>query len=700
MHKSLAVALCAAFNTSPANAVEFLRSGSEERTDQEAATDVPETVVTASGAPRPALEAPQSISVIDSAELARRSYRTLPQALRYTPGVLVQETSHGQGSPYIRGFTAFRDVFLIDGVRLNNSVFREGPNQYWATIDPWSLDRIEVLRGPSSVLYGSDAIGGTVQAFTKMPYADGAPSGLVALRGATAENSLVGRVEGSAGGGGLGLLVGATFKDFGDVEGGRDIGDQPNTGYDEYDVDAKAEQFLDADTRLVIGYQHVRQNDVPRTHSTNQAVSFEGTSVGSDVRRDLDQERDLVYAQFFSESGEGPFDSWSAGLSLHRQAEEEDRVRSSLARSLNGFDVTTIGAFAHFESTNSAGTWSYGVDVQHDEVDSFSTGSTIQGPVADDSTYDLVGAFLQNELDATDRLKLTLGARAEWAAVDADRVEDPVSSTQFAIEDDWASIVGSARFHYELDGEELGLFGGVSQGFRAPNLSDLTRFDSARSNEFEIPSPGLDPEHYLTFELGARAANERASGELAVFYTDIDDMIVRFPTGNTNGSGDFEITKDNIGDGWIYGVELSGAFELADDFTLFGNATFMEGKVSTYPTSAPVLTDEWIDRLMPFTAQLGLRWDDPGDRGFAEFQAVFAADADRLSTRDAGDTQRIPPGGTPGYLVLNARTGWTVAEGTDVLLAVENVTDEDYRIHGSGTNQPGLNVLVGVSFSF
>jgi hemoglobin/transferrin/lactoferrin receptor protein len=672
---------------------------------QDAETAPPsETVVTASRAARPSDDAPQAVSVIDAQEIARRSYRTLPQSLRHTPGVLVQETSHGQGSPFIRGFTGFRTLLLVDGVRINNSTFREGPNQYWSTVDAFSVERFELVRGPSSALYGSDAIGGTLQVFSRDPFAtDGRPSARIGYRLSSAENSHVGRFEASAVEGPLGVVLGVTAKQFGDVHGGADIGDQPNTGYDEWDADAKIEYWLRSDQRLVIGFQQVSQNDVPRTHSTIYGKSFEGSSVGSDLRRDLDQERQLVHMRLEGESMGSWIDAYTFGLSLQRQSEVQDRIRSSTARTVNGFDVTTLGGFARFEKQSSIGLLSYGVDVYHDSVDSFSNVNPIQGPVADDASYDLVGVYVQNEFAATERLDVTVGARLEHAAADADRVDDPANpGTAIAIDDQWSSVVGSARFLYRVNdaaeaGTDVVLFGGVSQGYRAPNLSDLTRFDAARSNEFEIPAPDLDAERYTTFELGTRMANDATRGELAVFYTDISDQIERFPTGNTNGAGEFEIAKDNIGDGWIYGIEFSATHELGGGFDLFGNATFQEGRVTTYPTSAQILTEDNVSRLMPLSAQVGLRWEDEELGTWSELLAIGATDADRLSTRDQDDTQRIPPGGTPGFVVVHVRAGLRLGEATDLMLAVENLTDEDYRFHGSGSNQPGLGVLLGVT---
>ena len=690
----------------PSLSREPLGGGVTETPEDKAAVpiDLGETIVTATRTPHSALETPASTELVSSRLIRERAYRTMPQALRDLPGVMVQETAHGQGSPFIRGFTGFRTALLIDGIRLNNSVFRDGPNQYWNTVDPFSIEKLEVVKGPSSVLYGSDAIGGTVNAVTKNPYLFNSPSGFggkLHYRWSSAERSHVGRAEVSAAvDETLSILVGGTGKDFGDLRGGDQTGTQPNTAYGELDGDLKIEKYLDPATRLVIGYQHVRLNDVPRTHRTIFAVPFEGTTVGSDLRRDLDQERDLAYLQLHGENAESFFDTYSLSLSYHAQSEFRDRIRGNGAQQTQGFDVETLGLFSHASSSSPLGRLTYGFDLYHDEVDSFSSSNSIQGPVADDATYDLLGIFLQNEIEFCDDLVLTLGGRFNYASADADSVLEPVSSTKISIEESWSSLVGSARFLYRITERTVNLFGGISQGFRAPNLSDLTRFDIARTNEFEVPSLGLDAEKFLTYELGIKTQNDSLSSQLAVFYTDIQNQIVRFPTGVINGAGEAEITKDNVGDGYVYGLEFGAAMALNSQWTVFGNSTFTEGKVETFPTSASVKKKETIDRLMPFTAQLGTRWECPDGRLWTELLGVYADDADKLSTRDTSDTSRIPPGGTPSYFVAHARGGWRINENTDLSLALENLTDEDFRVHGSGQNMPGINLFVGLSVSF
>ena len=662
-----------------------------------------ETTITATLAPRRSFDSPFSEEAIGQEELLRRGYRTLPQALRDIPGILVQETAPGHGSPYIRGFTSFRNLFLIEGFRLNNSVFRPGPNQYWNTVNPGSLAGLEIVKGPSSVLYGSDAIGGTVNARTKKPY-DLAPGerlgGSLYYRYATAEDSHTGRAEASLLAGDSGVLIGVGGKDLGDLRAGGSTGKQPNTGYTELNADLTLEHRLDEATRLEVGFQHVYQNDVPRTHKTTSAVPFHGTSVGNELRRDLDQERTLVYGKLEGELESDLADRFGLGLAWHAQAEDRHRTKGSGAQDEQGFDVDQLGLLAHLSSPTPIGRLTYGFDLYHDEVDSYSSSEPIQGPVGDDATYDLLGVYLQDEIRAGDALDLILGARFNYAAADVDMVKDPSpGGGQIAIDEDWSAWVGSARFLYRALPETLHLFGGVSQGFRAPNLSDLSRLDSARSNEYEVPSPGLDPERYTTYELGLKSESQAVSTQVAVFYTDIRDQIVRFPTGNMNGMLS-EVTKDNVGDGYVTGVEFGGAWDLVPDWTAFGNATYQYGKVETYPTSAQVETEEYITRMMPFTAQAGLRWEDAEAGRWAEAQVVYAAKANKLNTRDQGDTDRIPPGGTPEYLVANLRGGWQVTDALTLDLGLENLGDVNYRVHGSGHNMPGFNVVLGLRSSF
>ncbi len=670
-------------------------------------TTLDEIVISATRTSHSAFEVPFSTNTISREQFQDRSYRTIPDSLRDIPGILVQKTSHGQGSPYIRGFTGFRNVYLIDGIRLNNSVFRDGPNQYLNTVDPYSLDRMEVLQGSSSVLYGSDAIGGVVSMFTTEPFAYGGSdstsfAGRTLFRYASGENAYVGRVTLSTGiDDKIGLVIGGTLKDFGDVEAGKPIDLQRNTGYGEYDADFKLEYFINEQSRLVVAHQIVRQNNVPRTHKTVFSESFHGTTTGSELRRDLDQERELTYVQFFNTNEDSPLlHSTKLSLSWQRQAETRDRVRTGNRRDIQGFEVGTLGITAQMESEDSAiGQFTYGVEYYHDNVNSFSTKNPIQGPVADDASYDLFGLYLQDELTINDRTSLIVGGRFDYASANADSVQDPVSGSRISISEDWSSFVGNARLSYQVVPDHLNYYGGVSQGFRAPNLSDLTRLDSARTNEIETPAPGLDPEHFITYETGFKARGDVWSATSSYFYTDISDMIIRTPTGKVIGTEN-EITKLNAGNGFVQGIQVSGVYRPHDNWKLFGSMSWTDGEVDTFPTATSGKRREPIDRLMPLTGELGVRYDDPNKKFWVEGLTRMADKADRLSTRDQADSNRIPPGGTPGYAVFSIRSGYRINANAKLTFGIENIFDKNYRVHGSGQNEVGRNFIIGAEFTF
>ena len=260
----------------------------------EAPTELDRITVTATRLEQEVFAVPYTAHVLDQRDfLARRAVRTLPDALMETPGIMVQRTSYGQASPFLRGFTGFRTLLLVDGIRLNNAVFREGPNQYWSTIDPFAIDRLDIVMGPSSVLHGSDAIGGTLNAITATPLREsssGASAGArrswrgnLQYRYASAENSHAGRAGISAAPTRhLGFSAGMTWKDFDDLRGGSELGRQRGTGYRERAADVKLEARPRSHLLLTAAYQRFDQDDVPRTHATIDGLSFAGSSRGSD----------------------------------------------------------------------------------------------------------------------------------------------------------------------------------------------------------------------------------------------------------------------------------------------------------------------------------------------------------------------------------------------------------------------------------
>ena len=660
---------------------------------------------------------PYSIHLMDEQTLAQRQIRSLPEALSETPGVMVQKTANGQGSPFIRGFTGYRTLSLIDGVRYNNSVYRDGPNEYFSLIDFNSLSNLELLSGPASVLYGSDAIGGTLNLKTKASDFQTRPGDQFFIHGsqsnrlASAESSHLSRTEldmGSAQS--WGVRLGASFKGFGDIDAA-DSGTLPTTGYDEYAYDVRFDVLLNRHWRATLVHQMLNQDDVWRTHSTIYSKSFAGTTIGSDQRRVKDQNRSLNYVKLTGDSFNQYFiDSAQLTLSYQTWNENGDRIRSNGDRNLEYFDSGMYGIDLQFSSDTRYAHLIYGIDYYQDNVDSGRTdlnpdGSIdqirIQGPIGDDATYSLFGSYLQAEFFINDRFTVTAGTRLTYTRAEIGRFEDPNTGLATSYEDSWTSHTNSIRGTYSLNSlDTMKLWAGISQSFRAPNIADLSRFGASRSNETEIAATGLDPEKFLTYEIGFKSDLAKLNLTGSYYYTDIRDFITSTPTGSIVG-GLTEVSKQNSSSGFVQGIEFTASHLFNNGIQAYGNITWLEGELDVFNTTASMTsTTEPISRLMPLTSTVGLRWQNQDETLWFDMAMTMAAKADKLSSGDRNDTQRIPPGGTPAYTLVNVRAGKLFNPYLSINLAVNNLFDEAYRVHGSGTNEPGLNAIIGLQLSF
>ncbi|MFH1999185.1 MAG: TonB-dependent receptor [Planctomycetota bacterium] len=677
--------------------------------------------VTATRTNRDRFNIPAFTDVVSSDDIRlHRLPRTLPEALEGISAVWIQKTGHGQGSPFLRGFTGFRTLFLIDGIRLNNSVFRDGPNQYGATVDPLSIDRLEVVKGPSSALYGSDAIGGTVNALTLEQDQENLSEGVSSSRrliyrysSAERAHSVRSEIQGNFDRD-FAYTLGGSLKRFGEYRGGRKVGLNRHTDYDEYDWDLKLQYFANSETEIIFSHHEVDIDDAWRTHLTIYAEPWEGLELDAsdEQARILDQKRELTYIRFKRENPNTWADQMNLTLSYHVQEEDRYRIRAlGKGRDRQGFSVGTLGATVQGISPSPVGQWTWGMDYYRDSVDSFMkkfdddslfTGYEIQGPVADDAHYDLLGIYLQDEIEISERLDLILGTRYTFAAADADTYKDPVTNEKASLSDRWSHVVGNIKLQYGLDeAEHWNFFTGISQGFRAPNLSDLTRLDSSGSIWKEVPSPDLDPERYVSYEVGVKNQQENRGLQMAYFYTDIRDMIVRTTTGNLiPGTSTQEVTKKNSGKGYVHGIELGGHYKWHPQWTVFTTFTWMYGAVESYPTATAPKNKEPLSRVMPISGNLGLRWNSEKDRCWIEGVFSAADKADKLSTADKSDTSRIPVGGTPGYAVVHLRSGFRIMDDLTLSAAIENITNADYRFHGSGQNEPGRSLLLGLDWKF
>jgi len=662
------------------------------------------------------LEKANTIYQIDEFEMEQKLPRNFPEALANTPGVMIQKTANGQGSVFLRGFTGYRTLTLIDGVRYNNSVYRDGPNEYFSLIDINTMKSIELLNGPASALYGSDAIGGTLNLQTKESgfFSEEKDKyfmhGSNQIRYATAENSFVNRTEFEFGQGEKwGVIGGYSIKNFGNVEAA-DLGKLPYTGYDEDAFDVRFDMAINDQWELTLAHQNLQQDDVWRTHSTIYSKSWHGTEVGTDLRRLKDQKRQLNYMKLSGYEINSYLDAAILTVSHQQWKEDGDRVKANNKRIDDFFESNMYGIDLQLESSYKQVNFTYGLDYYQDNVDSGRTdyladGAVdevrIQGPIGDDSKYGVFGSYIQARFDLSSRLSMSLSSSYSYVSAEIGQFEDPVTNAAASYDDSWSDVSSAVKASYLLteDGSKS-VWAGISQSFRAPNIADISRYGKSRSNETEVAALGLSPEHFLTYETGFKLSHSDTQFNATYYYTDIKDYITSTPTGNVV-DGLTEVSKQNSATGYIQGVEADIKYQWTRNFNSSMNFTWLEGYLTRATTTGSASTvTEPFSRIMPMTLGAGVEWMSNDKSWWVGSDLTLADKADKLSEGDKGDTQRIPPGGTPAYQLLNVYSGWHANKNLLLTFQINNLLDEAYRSHGSGSNEPGVNFIFGAKVGF
>ncbi len=642
---------------------------------------------------------PNAISVIDRSQIERINAPTTPRILRETVGVWAQQTTSGQGSPLLRGLTGYQAFLSIDGVRLNNSTFRSGPNQYLATMSPDSLDRIEVLRGPGSMLYGSGAMGGVISMFTKDLILDSASDkwslqSRAFGRFASGTSERLGRLEVMGGKKQIGFSVGASARWLGDVNPGSGydlhyknrkfefVTDEPEgvqvydkppkevperwlidsegpLDWNAYDADAKFAYQLSDTSTVNVAYQLWRQPQTPRYDKI--------------APREYDefffepQNRDLFYATYSSEPAYTAIDQLRLTASIHRQKEGRNELKRGATERRQRFDtVSTLGLSAQATSSSlpsqrvvAGGEFYFDTISSQTIKTDINTGAEAvdetKGRFIDGSRFWDANLYLQDEVALHERLELTLGGRYTLYNTRADL---SVRSDQFGnFNESGSALTGSAGIVANIN-DQLNVVGNFATSFRAPSLNDTTAVEVTNEG-IDSPSPDLKSETGWTVEGGLKARYPQFAGSLTLFHGRIKDLVTRVLAedayaGETlpdliqelqrNNPGTEVFVFDNVDEVQIQGIELTGTVPVQDSWSIYGNAMFTRGKVLVINGGAPDPQKPWEERVRrepPLNGMLGLRWHPPAERFWGGFFVRGATEQRRLNRSDIRDP-RIP----------------------------------------------------------
>lgn len=627
---------------------------------------------------------PYTIQTLHNKDLMTYSPRTIPESLMGMTGVFVQKTNHGGGSPFIRGLTGNQTLILYDGIRLNNSIYRYGPNQYLNTIDPYSVDRIEVAKGTGSVQYGSDAIGGVVQVFSnELSFSDkhswNGSRVLAKYMSADMEKTIRGQLNYSSRR--MAVQGGVTYRKFGDIIGGDTTGRQRPSGYDEKAFDLKLKYNITDRSVITLANQFVQQTGVPVYHKVQlENFLYNNTDL---------QQRMLQYARYELTSNVPLFSRLEVTVSHQQNLEERSSLKRNAAISKFESDrVKGTGFTAEvFSKYNKWWTSQTGIEWYHDRVSSSAMDKSTttndqvvkRGLYPDDSKLDNYSIHTLHHLSFE---KWIIDAGLRYNRVSIDITDTSLGSVNISP----SAVVGNVGLLYKLS-RMHSVYGSISTGFRAPNIDDMGTLGIV-DFRYEVPSSSLAPERSLHGEFGYRFHSSKLAISANLFFLKLKDIITREKKGDETINGYPVYEKNNSEHAHLKGAELELQYSITNAFKMEGSIAYTYGQNDS--------RKEPLRRVPPMHGRMSARYTV--NKLFMSVEAQYATSQSRLAKGDTEDN-RIPMGGTPGWNIYNVYTGYT-HKNLSINAGLQNLFDIDYRTHGSGINGYGRSAWFQVGWIF
>ena len=537
------------------------------------------TVTATAGVAQETQTLSQPVNVIDSMQILERAKTVVAQAVAEEPGLQLQRTSPTIAGIYIRGLTGNKVNTFVDGVRFSTSAVRGGITTFMSLVDPANLRAIEILRGPNSAQYGSDALGGSIQFLTRMPaLSDSGPQwwGNAGIQGGTADKSLGANVSVQYSASKFGLIVGGSARQVGNLRPGEGIDSHaavtrffglssdtlmsdrlPDTGFSQYGGMFKLNWSPTPDDQVLVSYSRAQQDGGKRY---DQLLGGDGNLV-ADV---ADFIGDLFYVKY-NRANVGPFDQVSATYSFNSQHEERINQggNGNPAASINHEPETTIAHGFQVRATSRIGSrqnLQFGFDFYPEHIKAASYGvnpvtgvsSVRRGRVPDGATYRSLGVYAQDIVTLVpDLLRFVGDLRFSAVKYESKASTSPIVKDAPLWPDDslGASAVTFRAGLVTTPWKDFHLSANISRGFRAPHMTDLGTVgltgsgfqvssdavlglgaaigDSAAGTAVSTGRPveTLRPETNLSWEIGAGYTGAKFQTEAAFFVNTIRDNI-------------------------------------------------------------------------------------------------------------------------------------------------------------------------------
>ena len=694
----------------------------------------------------------QQIGIISKAEIEKQSPENTAVLLRTIPGVRVQQSQGGGGSPVLRGFEANRVLLVVDGVRMNNAIFRSGHLHNALSVDPLSLERAEVIFGPSSVGYGSDALGGVIHFYTRTPLIN--QNKKITFYGSSSydfnqrTNKQSALFEYSASK--WAMLQYVSYAHFGDIFMGKsrphgydnwgkvaaysqntasnytanptsnsNTNMQRNSGYEQLDLLQKWVYHADTGFKFTLNLQGSNSGNIPRFDKLSEKqdgeLRFARWEYGPQKRWLISPQINFIGTRPWLQSGK---------IIAAAQFLEESRINrkfSSLDRHTQHENICVYSLNADFKASFSKGfDWSYGLELTHNEVNStaFSQKLTVEGnqivsftsktPIATrypsgGSTYTTFAAYIDFRYDINPNSTLALGGRHTFTNLDASWTEQALIDAQLARvnQKNGASNVTLGYTHQRNANWQLKAL--MSTGFRSPNIDDLGK-TREHNGVLTVPNMRLSPEYIVSGEVGIkRLWKDGSFFELNGYYANIYDYIARgtyhiyddLSTQETDtimfsGEEVQIVSNTNLGRVRVYGFSAQIQWQISSKLQYSGALTLTKGDGNKLSGNLPSISPLFTSQKLDLNLNKGTIGLDWNFARSKHPNTYSPWGEDGLE-----ETPLLADGsyaGTPAWHRFDLQFAYPINTSFNLSGGVFNLFDTHYREFASGISVPGRSL--------
>jgi hemoglobin/transferrin/lactoferrin receptor protein len=667
---------------------------------------------------------PQTIETISSKAIAFESSQTTADLLENSPAVFVQKSQMGGGSPILRGLEANKVLLVVDGLRMNNAIYRSGHLQNVLSVDQGVLERAEVVQGPGSVVYGSEALGGVIHMRTRDPKLLGDSKKKILFKNNTftrfssVNNELTGHIDFSLGWKKFGSLTSVTYSDFKDLRMGnvgnpfsddltrdefhverinnvdsmilnKDRNIQDQSGYEQIDA---LQKFIFKPSNKVthrLNIQFSTTSNVPRYDRLQEKVGDDPKYAEWNYGP---QNRILTSYSFSIADSKKMYDyvNFVVGYQRINESRHSRRFDSNTRRSqLEDVDVAGMnldfskGAGKHLIVWSTASDENINTGIETPTETRYPSGGT--------SVYS-GAAYLSHSWSIAPLIKMQEGIRYNFNHLQSDFGSSAIldfDGKAFTLNN--SAVNGSLGFVFTpAKGLNVNLLGAT--GFRAPNLDDLGKGFELDGDDIQIPNTSLKPTYLYSGELSINKRWKNGSYfGLVGYYSHLTDAIVRTAAtylGEDSVNIDGEMLRvysnQNKQNAFITGASAQVGIQVFEGLAFTSSVTYTYGRILGDSLSP-------LDHIPPLFGRLGFLFKKKRLRA-----EVFSnwSDWKRLANYNLNGSDNFntaTPSGMPAWFTLNTRVSYRIGKTLTIQLGLENILDQNYRKFGSDISAPGRN---------